>query len=178
MNDLTELAYIYGLADPLTGEIGYVGRSVTPQSRYRAHCGSQRFQLGQRRIRWIEQLRTAGRQPMLTILACVPKASAEQAEHEWIAKMRAQRQASGNCMSEDRRVSGRVTMPRQRPVSNKQTYLLRTIDDKLWARMKARAARDGLPLRKVLLALVEAYVSGQITVRQTGRIEVTHAQLS
>lgn len=58
------------------------------------------------------------------------------------------------------------------------TYLLRTIDDKLWARMKARAARDGLPLRKVLLALVEAYVSGQITVRQTGRIEVTHAPTS
>lgn len=36
-------------------------------------------------------------------------------------------------------------------------YILRNIDDKLWARVKARAQADGLPLRGLILALLRAY---------------------
>ena len=44
------------------------------------------------------------------------------------------------------------------------TYLLRAIDTSIWARFRARATNDGLPMRAVLLRLIEAYAAGIITL--------------
>jgi hypothetical protein len=38
------------------------------------------------------------------------------------------------------------------------TYLLRNIPDDLWVRVKRRAAKEGTPLRFILLKLLERYV--------------------
>ena len=37
-------------------------------------------------------------------------------------------------------------------------YLLRNLDPALWRKFKSRCAKDGLPMRSVLLALVAYYV--------------------
>jgi hypothetical protein len=42
------------------------------------------------------------------------------------------------------------------------TYLLRDVDGDLWARVKARAARDRVTVRELLIRLLKAYVRGQI----------------
>ena len=44
------------------------------------------------------------------------------------------------------------------------SYILRTIDPDLWARVKTRAALDGMPLRAVILHLLRLYGQGQIVI--------------
>lgn len=44
------------------------------------------------------------------------------------------------------------------------SYILRTIDPELWERVKARSTEDDLPLRRVILALLEMYASGKIKI--------------
>jgi len=43
-------------------------------------------------------------------------------------------------------------------------YILRTIDPALWARVKARALTDGMPLRGVILKLLALYADGKIAI--------------
>lgn len=42
------------------------------------------------------------------------------------------------------------------------SYILRTIDPDLWARVKARSQADGIPLRAVILKLLVLYASGEV----------------
>jgi len=49
------------------------------------------------------------------------------------------------------------------------SYILRTIPDELWTRVKAQATGDNLPLRYVMLGLLKAYADGDI------RIAITNA---
>lgn len=44
------------------------------------------------------------------------------------------------------------------------SYILRTIDPDLWARVKARAEKQDIPLRMLILTLLEAYAAGQVSV--------------
>ena len=44
------------------------------------------------------------------------------------------------------------------------SYILRTIDPDLWARFKARAEQDGIPMRALILKLIALYASGKIQV--------------
>lgn len=44
------------------------------------------------------------------------------------------------------------------------SYILRNIDPKLWAKFKARAAETGIPMRALMLILVEAFVDGRLAV--------------
>jgi len=43
------------------------------------------------------------------------------------------------------------------------TFVLRTIDPDLWARVKARNAREGITLRQLFLRLFEDYADGTIS---------------
>jgi hypothetical protein len=45
------------------------------------------------------------------------------------------------------------------------SYILRTIDPDLWARVKKRAEVDALPLRGVIMALLRAYADGHVEIR-------------
>lgn len=47
------------------------------------------------------------------------------------------------------------------------SYILRTIDADLWERVKARSAEDGIPLRAIILALLELYASGKVNVKSS-----------
>ena len=45
------------------------------------------------------------------------------------------------------------------------TYSLRGVDAQLWARFKSRAALEQIPLRALMLALIEAYGDRTINVK-------------
>jgi hypothetical protein len=44
------------------------------------------------------------------------------------------------------------------------TYVLRAVDEALWRRFKSRAAAEGLPLKYLMLQLIEAYADRKIDV--------------
>ena len=45
------------------------------------------------------------------------------------------------------------------------SYILRTIDPDLWARVKARSAQDGIPLRAIILKLLEMYAQQRVHLK-------------
>lgn len=49
------------------------------------------------------------------------------------------------------------------------TYLLRDIDEKLWARVKTRAGHEGLSLRMLIVLLLRAYADGEIVITASQR---------
>jgi hypothetical protein len=44
-------------------------------------------------------------------------------------------------------------------------YILRNIPPDLWARFKARSEADGIPMRALVLLLIEAYADGKVSVK-------------
>lgn len=46
-------------------------------------------------------------------------------------------------------------------------YILRNIDPDLWARVKARSWAEGVPLRAIILKLLELYETGKVSIRAT-----------
>lgn len=79
---MTDKVYIYGLKDPRTGEIRYVGKSVHPRERYKQHVkgGESNLHKG----RWIADLRRAGLKPEMIILEETTEAEWEARERHWI----------------------------------------------------------------------------------------------
>ena len=45
------------------------------------------------------------------------------------------------------------------------SYILRTINPELWARVKARSESDQIPLRAIILALLEMYADKRVNVK-------------
>lgn len=45
------------------------------------------------------------------------------------------------------------------------SYILRTIDPDLWARVKARSEADGVPMRAVILKLLALYADGELVIK-------------
>jgi hypothetical protein len=45
------------------------------------------------------------------------------------------------------------------------SYILRTIDPDLWARVKARSSAEGVPLRAVILKLLALYAEGKVAIK-------------
>jgi len=48
-------------------------------------------------------------------------------------------------------------------------YILRNIDPALWSRVKAMSEADGIPLRAVILKLLELYGLGEVKIRAERR---------
>ena len=46
-------------------------------------------------------------------------------------------------------------------------YILRNIDPDLWARVKARSQAEGIPLRAIILKLLEFYAQGALSIVAT-----------
>ena len=60
------MIYIYGLKCPVEGVIRYVGKSVQPEKRIRAHLmGAQRGDYNHRTARWLRKIAKAGHEPEL-----------------------------------------------------------------------------------------------------------------
>jgi hypothetical protein len=75
--------YIYGLIDPETGLIRYIGKSTRPIERLRAHC---RERSACHRSNWLQSLATRGLEPEMVILERIEGAWPWQiSERYWIA---------------------------------------------------------------------------------------------
>lgn len=76
----TELTFIYALADPLTQEVRYVGKSVNPQRRLLAHLQETGDSA---KVQWIRGLDELGYKPALLILEEVTGRVAPKREYNW-----------------------------------------------------------------------------------------------
>jgi hypothetical protein len=75
------ITFIYGLHDPRTGALRYVGKSVDPQSRYAGHMTQPHSSVRG----WIQSLTAAGLRPEMRILErCTSDGISE--EMQWIQK--------------------------------------------------------------------------------------------
>lgn len=45
------------------------------------------------------------------------------------------------------------------------SYILRNIDPTLWARVKTRSEAEGIPLRAIILKLLELYGTGEVIIK-------------
>jgi hypothetical protein len=82
---MTEV-YIYGLKDPRDQTIRYVGKSIRPKQRFKAHLKDDRTNA--EKAKWIAELRQLGLKPKLTILEVADEENWSTVECEWIAKGR------------------------------------------------------------------------------------------
>jgi hypothetical protein len=74
--------FIYGLVDPRTDEVRYIGKSDNPRSRLAAHL---RDRSDNHRCHWLGELRSADLQPTLLILDEVCAWGWQDVEVSWIA---------------------------------------------------------------------------------------------
>lgn len=80
--------YIYGLIDPFTDEMRYIGKSIRPEGRLRDHCNDHS---DCHRTHWIQSVLARGERPKLVILQELDdSADWQQAERDWIAKVRSE----------------------------------------------------------------------------------------
>jgi hypothetical protein len=79
--------YIYALAEPESGEVRYVGKTVrTPEERLRNHIAGSRNTNSTIRIhRWLRKINVP---PQLFIIESVPEDELDDAERHWIFVMR------------------------------------------------------------------------------------------
>lgn len=76
--------YIYGLRDPNTGEIRYVGRTMNPKARVSIHMGHNGG-VNQAKREWAASLKAQGQYAEMVILeTCDTKDDAVDAEATWI----------------------------------------------------------------------------------------------
>lgn len=74
--------FIYGLTDPRTQQLRYVGKANNPNHRYKGHLAeiSRTY-----KSNWVASLRNQNKVPEMVILEEVPKTEWEEAEIWWIA---------------------------------------------------------------------------------------------
>lgn len=88
---------IYGLIDPRSGEVRYVGKSIRPKERLANHCNDRSSTW---RTHWLRELQSEGLKPTLVIFEELPDGSDWQsAERRWIADARAKGWPLTNCTS-------------------------------------------------------------------------------
>lgn len=87
MSSLNRLIYIYGLIDPLTKHIRYIGKSMCPFSRLESHIRNKEGSASKRA--WIASLRSQGLLPDLVILSTCSPANARLEEMRHIEERRA-----------------------------------------------------------------------------------------
>jgi hypothetical protein len=80
--------FIYGLVDPRTGHVRYVGKSNKPTVRLGLHLIPSQLKETTHKTRWLRQLLDAGERPRLIILENVPKVSWPESEKKWISHYR------------------------------------------------------------------------------------------
>lgn len=80
--------FIYGLVDPITGYVRYVGKADYPKDRFKAHLRPSQLLEESHKTHWLRSLIEAGKKPSLIILEKVPQKDWECAEKKWIAYFR------------------------------------------------------------------------------------------
>lgn len=135
--------YIYGLVDPVSNKIRYVGKSIDPESRLKQHIKDQSHVY---RTCWIHSLLERGLKPTYIILEMVkPGNDWEVRERYWIVKgyeegWRLTNLTSGGDGLRDPSPETRAKMSksqRERPPPNKETLAKRS------AALKGRTRTEG-----------------------------------
>lgn len=80
-----DVTYIYGLFDPITDEVRYIGKSNNPIQRLLSHIKDSEVKTYPHVLAWIRGLMRKGEKPILKILECVSTDEWKVAEKEWIA---------------------------------------------------------------------------------------------
>lgn len=81
--------YIYGLEDPRTGEIRYVGKTVQKLSkRIESHCTPSKLAARTHKNSWLKNLRNEGLKPEAVVIQVLPEADLSTAEIYWISTLR------------------------------------------------------------------------------------------
>lgn len=84
---------IYGLIDPRTGCLRYIGSSIDPESRLKSHIYTGKTSMHAVKpnplTSWVSELLKQGFAPGLVILEVVPEPDASAAESRWIGAYRA-----------------------------------------------------------------------------------------
>ena len=82
------MIYIYGLVCPVAGDIRYIGKSINPEKRLRAHMGAAvRGEYQHHAARWLRRLAAAGECPTIRILEEVQDGCDwRDSERKWIAR--------------------------------------------------------------------------------------------
>lgn len=81
------VTYIYGLVDPRTSQLRYIGKSNNPRVRYTKHVNEKAIS---HKCSWIQQLRSVGLVPWLIILDIIPVNDWKHYEADWITCFRPQ----------------------------------------------------------------------------------------
>lgn len=84
-DQFTPIVAIYGLIDPRTGCIRYVGKTVRPAQRLKLHLTDPEDNY---KARWVRSLQREGLNPEMVILQWVHESAWESAEQWWIAHFR------------------------------------------------------------------------------------------
>lgn len=84
---MCEKHYIYGLVDPVSSCIRYIGRAVNPRSRLNAHLCEKG---DNKKCQWIAELSRQGKKPTMVILEETDAANVRSAETKWIEKLSVQ----------------------------------------------------------------------------------------
>ena len=83
---MTDITQIYGLMDPITNELRYVGKTQNSvEGRLKSHCSPKELNLHKRN--WIQKLLRSGHTPEIVVLETV-KDNGDEAEVFWIAYMK------------------------------------------------------------------------------------------
>lgn len=86
----TDIIYVYGLIDPITQELRYIGITVNPAVRYYDHIRKARLRLEKTyKSNWVAGLLEKGLVPEMYIIDIQPKATLEFWEQHYISYYRA-----------------------------------------------------------------------------------------
>lgn len=86
---MSSTATIYGLRDPRSMELRYVGMTVKPERRVKEHVRDSARRPNCHRSKWIASLVREGLRPELIELETVPHGERETAEIFWVGYMKA-----------------------------------------------------------------------------------------
>jgi hypothetical protein len=87
-DNITAITYIYGLVDPRTDTVRYIGKSDNPQRRHSNHMCPPETNADTKKSRWINKLLRLKLRPSLVILQVVKSSDWRDAEKTWIADYR------------------------------------------------------------------------------------------
>lgn len=88
MSATTQMVSIYGLVDPTTNQLRYVGKSTHPTKRLREHLGKRALRARTHLTSWLRSLLAQGREPEVVILEDVSADDWQDDEKFWIAYMK------------------------------------------------------------------------------------------
>lgn len=83
-----QTTFIYGLFDPISNELRYIGKADNPKNRLLKHIGEARRGVPNHKNNWIRSILKVGLLPCISILEEVPIENWKEYEVAWIAKFR------------------------------------------------------------------------------------------